>query len=396
MSFTFQSTPDKVYYDVAISNIATVDNPPPPLYFNETRNQPFVTDPESYYLSIIRFTLDTPTLPVITPEIQPNQANANLTVYSVTLQWTNPVAPFQTFTQQTFVTYIPQNLSIPQPAPPSQTDTGLKNNPQSYYDIYNYQYWIYLVNITFTTCFNALNAQVTGAGLALPSLNKPVMNWDAQQNIAILNADIAGYDDTAANHIKIFFNPSMYNLFNSFPVSIIGFNSITLGRNVRIVTSGFGGANIVPYPPVTPTYTALQIVQEYSTIALWTPVTSIVFTSNTLPIVPNNISAPLLFLNGNQFRSGGNNSNIAQVITDFVASEGMYKPQVTFAPSAQYRLVNLVGNTPIYNLDIEVYYKNRVGDLIPFRLGSGSTATIKILFTRKGTEGDFSNLLLER
>lgn len=388
MSFTFQATPDKVYYDVAISNIANSDTPPPTLYFNETRNNPFITDPESYYLSIIRFTLDTPTLPVLTPEIQPNQSNRDLTIYSVSLEWTNPVAPFQTFTQQTYVTYIPQNTAVPPPAPPSQTVTGLKNNSQTYYDIYNFQYWIYLVNITFTTCFNALNAQVVGAGLVLPTAYAPVMSWDVQQNIAILNADQAGYDDTASNYIKIYFNPSMYNLFVSFPVVIEGFDTIVDGTNIRLIMSGFGGANIVPYPPVAPTYTALQIVQEYSTISLWTPITSIVFTSNTLPIVPNNISAPLLFLNGNQFRSGGNNANIAQVITDFVANEGFYKPQITYAPQAQYRLINLVGNTPLYNLDVEVSYKNRIGELIPLRLGSGSTATIKFLFTRKGTEGD--------
>jgi hypothetical protein len=387
MSFTFQNTPDKVYYDVAISNIANSDTPPPALYFNETRNNPFVTDPESYYLSIIRFTLDTPTLPILTPEIQPNQSDRNLTIYSVSLEWTNPIAPFQKFTQQSFVTYLPQNTSISPPAPPSQTDNGLKNNSQTYYDIYNYQYWIYLVNNTFTTCFNALNAQVVAAGLVLPTTYAPVMSWDTQQNIAILNADVLGYNDTAANYIKIYFNPSMYNLFCSFPVVIEGFATIVDGTNIRLIMSGFGGSNIVPFPPVAPVYTALQIVQEYSTISLWTPVTSIVFTSNTLPIVPNNLSAPLLFLNGVRYTSGGNNSNIAQVITDFVANDGLYKPSITFAPSAQYRLINLVGNTPLYNLDVAVFYKNRIGELIPLRLGSGGTATIKILFTRKGTEG---------
>jgi hypothetical protein len=37
-------------------------------------------------------------------------------------------------------------------------------------------------------------------------------------------------------------------------------------------------------------------------------------------------------------------------------------------------------------LDIGVFYKDRVGVLVPFRLPSGGTATIKILFTRKYTE----------
>jgi hypothetical protein len=385
MSFTTRDTPNKLYYDITISNLAATSTPAPPLYFNETRNSPFVLDPESYYLSIVRFTLDTNTLPVIQPDIQPNQANRNLTSYSVTLEWDNPVAPFQRFVQQTFLIYVPQNQQANPPAPPSQTANGLQNNATGYYDIYNYQYFIFLVNQTFQNCFNALNAQVVAAGLALPSIYAPVMSWDTQQNIALLSADNAGYNDGVANYIKIYFNPPLYNLFISFPFIIESQDVVPNGKNFRVIMSGFGGANLVPYPPVAPLYTALQIVQEYSTLALWTPITSIVFTSNTLPIVANQVSAPLLFFNGQKFQSGGNNSNIAQVITDFVASEGIYKPNLVYTPTAEYRLVSLVGNTPLYNLDIEVFYRNRTGELIPFRLGSGNTATIKILFTRIGS-----------
>jgi len=391
MSFTTRDTPDKVYYDITISNLANTDSVPPVLYFNETRNSPFVIDPESYYLSIVRFTLDTNTLPVITPEIQIDQPNRDLTVYSVTLEWDNPVAPFQKFTQQTFLTYVPQNKQAIVPAPPSQTNNKLQNNATGYYDIFNYQYWILLVNQTLQQCYNDLDTQVTTAGLALPSPYAPIMNWDTQANVAILNADNAGYNDTTANYIKIYFNPSMFNLFSSFPFIIESADVIPNGKNVRVIMSGFGGANIVPYPPSTPLYNALQIVQEYSTLALWTPITSIVFTSNTLPIVANQVSAPLIFNNGKRFQSGGNNANIAQVITDFVVDDGVYKPSITYIPSAQYRLVNLVGNTPLYNIDVEVFYRDRVGELIPFRLGSGGTATIKFLFTRKGTEGEGKN-----
>ena len=387
MSLTWRETPDKVYYDITISNVQSITRPPPPLYFNETRNSPFILDPESYYLSIVRFTLDTGSVPIITPTIQPNQANKDLTIYSITLEWTNPVAPFQSFTQQEFIIFDPQNKQATPPAPPSQTANGLQNNNTGYYDIFNYQYWILLVNNTFQTCFNNLNAQVVGAGLVLPTTYAPVMSWDVQQNIALLNADQVGYDDTATNRIDVYFNPALFNLFSSFPFLIESEDLVANGKNAKIIMSGFGGANLVPYPPVAPIYTALQIVQEYSTIVNWSPVSAIVFTSNTLPIVANQVSAPLLFFDGQRLTTGGNNANIAQVITDFVANDGKYKPNLVYIPSAQYRLVSLVGNTPLYNVDIGVFYRNRVGELIPVRLGSGGTATIKILFTRKGTGG---------
>jgi len=385
MSLTTRDTPNHVYYDITVSNIENTSTGPPNIYFNETRNSPFVLDPQSYSLSIVRFTLDTNTLPIIQPDIQPSpNSNVNLTNYSITLEWSNPVAPFQTFIQQSFITYIPQNKQAIIPAPPSQTLTGLQNNETGYYDIFNYQYWILLINNTFQQCYTALNAQVVGAGLALPSAFTPTMSWDVDKNIAILNADQAGYDDTASNYIAIYFNSPLFNLFSSLPFIIESTDITSGGKNARIIMSGFGGANVIQYPPVAPTYVALQIVQEYSTIALWTPITSIVFTSNTLPIVANQVSAPLLFFNGKRFQSGGNNSNIAQIITDFVASDGIYKPNIVYIPSAQYRLVDLVGNSPLYNIDIEVFYKNRVGEFIPIRLGSGGTTTIKLLFTRKG------------
>jgi len=393
MSFTFQDTADNVYYDVVITNLETINRNPPSLYFNETRNTPFVYDPESYYLSIIRFTLDTPTLPVFIPVIQPNQGNLNLTIYSVTLSWTNPVAPFQTFNEQTFVEFIPQLENAVAPAPPNQTTDGLQNNQTGYYEILNYQYWIQLINNTFTTCFNDLNTQVTTAGLVLPSTNAPTMSWDIPTNSAVLTAEQIGYDNSIANTIEIYMNPAMYQIFSSFPVLVKGSVGITDGKNIQIIMDGFGGANVIVFPPTAPAisqYDALQIVQEYSTIALWTPITSIVFTSNTLPVVPANISSPLLFINGEVYNNGGNNSNISQVVTDFVSDTGIYKPNIVYTPSAQYRLINLVGNTPIYNLDLNVYWKSRTGVLQPFKLSSGSTATIKLLFTRKGTGGSSS------
>lgn len=387
MSFSGSSgqTPDKLYYDITITNLQTQTTPPPVAYFNESRNTPFVYDPSSYYFSIIRFTLDTPTLPVFQPDIQPYQGDKDKTIYSFTLQWTNPIAPFQTFTQQTYVNFIPQDKEAVVPRPPNGTVNGLQNNTTGYYNIYNYQYWIYLCNLALTQCFNDLNSQVVGAGLVLPTANAPVLNFDTQNSIAILIADQAGYDTTSADYIKIFFNPAMYQLFSSFPVVINNLTSPTLGINLQIDTNTFGGSTLVQYPPVSPTYTAIQVFQEYSTIALWTPITSIVFCSNTLPIVPNQVSAPLLFYDGRIITSG-NNSNIAQVITDFVSDTGVYKPNIVYNPQAEYRLIELQGNRPLTNVDVSIFWKNRLGELTPFRLSSGSTATIKVLFTKKGSD----------
>jgi hypothetical protein len=390
-----QHLADKLYYDVICSNLQQTTGQPPILSFIETRTIPFVYSPEDYYLSIIRFTLDTNPLPIFVPLIQPNQPDKDLTVYSITLEFTSTVTNI-TYTQQTYIKYSPQTKFAVPPQPPSQTDNGLQNNSTGYYYIYNYQYWIYLINQAFIQCFNDLVKLVIDGGESgsiIPTSNPPVMAYDTNSNLAILYADKNGYStstdsNNVGSQIGIYFNSNMYNLFGSFPCYLLNLNENNQGKNVQIQTNTFGGSNIQPYPPSSVSanqYDAIVVYQEYSTIDLWNPVMAVVFCSNTLPIVPNQISSPLVYVNGLSYNVGGNNANVANIITDLVAAP-TYKPTVIYSPSAQYRLIEMTGTRAIYTLDITCYWKNRIGELNPIRLSAGSTATIKFLFTKKSTE----------
>ena len=379
------STPDKLYYDIQVSNVNNNNTLPPVLSFIETRNTPFLYESGKYFLSIIRFSLDTPNLPVFIPTIQaaPN-TDINLTIYSVTLQWTNPEDTTQTFTVQKFIRYIPQSNISEIPPNPTQTSNDLQYNTGNYYNIYNYQYFIYLINLQLTAAFTELLTQVETAELALPTIQSPVLSWNTDNNTAVLNCDVLGYSTSSQNYIKIYFNTALSQLFSSFPVLI---NSVTSyeGLNAQIITDSYNNANVIQYPPYKPTYDAIQVFQEFSTVALWNPITSIVFTSNTLPIVSNQVSTPVLYLNGIQTGSNGNNALINQVITDFISNDGVYKPQLVYEPSAQFRYIELLSNRPLNTFDLQVFWKDRNGVLIPFYLSSGCTATIKVLFTKKSS-----------
>ncbi|MDB4352880.1 hypothetical protein OAA60_05575 [Porticoccaceae bacterium] len=377
-----QNTPEKLYYDIQLTNLESNTSLPPVLNFIETRNVPFLYNADEYYMSIIRFSLDTPNLPIFIPTIQLNQPDINLTIYTVCLQWTNPLDANQTYTVITPVMFIPQSRVAAIPPPPSLT--GIQYNGGNYYNVYNYQYFIYLINEAFIVCYNQLKAEVEADGLVLPSDYYPVLSWDTQNNTAIVNVDVLGYSTIAANYIKIFFNTSLAQLFSSFPVII---NSTTPGLNAQLITNSFNESNIIAYPPSNPTYDAIQVFQEYSTIALWSPITAIVFTSNTLPIISNQVSTPIVFNNGSSFGGNGNNSLVNQVITDFISDSGIYKPNLVYEPTAQYRWIELLGNRPLTTFDLQVYWKDRYGVLNPFYLSSGSTASIKILFSKKHTMG---------
>jgi len=370
------------YVDLYAINGNSLDELPVPVAFTQTRNKPFLQKPDDYYLSVVRFQIDTNSLPVFNAVIQFNQGDLNLTIYSVTLTWNNPVAPFQQFNQQTYVNWSPQDLVSPIPQPPSLTQDKFQDDSGGYYYAYNYAYFIQLINNAFSVCFASLSVQVSMAGLVLPTTNAPVMVWNGDKNVAILNADILGYNSTSANKILIYFNLPMYNLFNTMPSYIVSGTS-PIGKNFLIDTNNFGNSTVVGFPFYSPTYNALQIFQEQSCLGVWSPITGIVITSNTLPINSTNIANPCIYLNGIATNNNGNNSNVEQVLTDFQAPDGQYKNQITYIPSAQYRYIDLTGNSPLYTIDINMYWRNKVSKLIPFRLTAGSGASLKILFQKK-------------
>jgi hypothetical protein len=51
----------------------------------------------------------------------------------------------------------------------------------------------------------------------------------------------------------------------------------------------------------------------------------------------------------------GNNSDIANIITDLVSETGAYRPALVYTPAAQYRLITLNGNRPLFNLDLTIF-----------------------------------------
>ncbi len=122
-----------------------------------------------------------------------------------------------------------------------------------------------------------------------------------------------------------------------------------------------------------------------SSIALWNPVSSIVFASSLLPIVPTQTSAPKN-LGGNNLVSGGNNSNLLPTLSDFsiaVDANNQYRPMVEYNPGAEYRLIDMNSTMNLNRIDIIVYWKDRHGTLHPFNLQPGCSASVKLMFRRK-------------
>jgi hypothetical protein len=55
--------PDNIYLDIQISNINNENTAPIILNYNQTRDTPILKNPSDYELSIVRFSLQTTSLP---------------------------------------------------------------------------------------------------------------------------------------------------------------------------------------------------------------------------------------------------------------------------------------------------------------------------------------------
>ena len=98
---------------------------------------------------------------------------------------------------------------------------------------------------------------------------------------------------------KIFFNSRLYELLSSFPAIFRGnqgdMNYSLVFTNTREVSVRpiFNGVPQSEQPTVQNYF--IQLFQEIATVSLWSPVSSIVFTTSLLPIKSTNTSPPRVF-----------------------------------------------------------------------------------------------------
>lgn len=259
---------NNIYYDILISNISSNSNLPVIVNYKDSRTIPLIKNTSGYEFSIIRFTVDTTVVPVFVPVIQQNQSDVNLTIYySITLSYTD-IGSGVTYNFQQFIEYEPQDFSVPAPIPPSSNPPYYpQDNSTSYYFVYNYSYLIYLVYKALSNATNGLIAACASGGVVIAP-TAPLMTFDLSTLVATINIDTAFYGTNQSNKINIFFNQAMAQLFNSMPMNVLPFNA-TLGKQFQLANNYLINIDGSFQSAIT---------QEYTTVASWNPVMSIVFT----------------------------------------------------------------------------------------------------------------------
>lgn len=367
-----QSASPYSYLELQSYNIQSNTTAPPRLIYNVTRDGNYSElGSGNYELAVSRFSLDTSTLPSFIPLIQPNQSDVNLTIYSFTLSYKGSSV-------QTFVEWSPQNLSVPTPNPPSLNPNGLQDNSSGYYACQNIQWFYNILQITLNQCMTDLIVlQPT-----LSTVSPPVLVYDVGSTLASFYVDQAYYE-TNTDLISLYMNAPMFALLESFVYQYYGTQGILFGKNYKLVVNSYNGTTTTTLPTgASINYTAVGLTQTSSTVSTWSPVNSIVFVSNTIPIKSTFIMPPQVYYESQNIGVNPSLNQVQNIITSFQSENLLCKPFVTYTPTV-LRWISLTGNQPLKLFSIEAYWRDNSGGLNPIYLGSNQSFSMLICFKIK-------------
>ena len=419
--------PTHIYYDLEIANQSLTDTgvPPNPLSFTQVRSSAVLDNPNDYFMSIVRFSLDTAgSLPSFIPQIDLEQLPAdpdfpNGTVYEVTLNYqdagnANPLLQVNYISTRNVI-FIPHNSASTALIPggdfaPPTTPLTIRNTTTNYFWVQNIEQWIMMINDALTKAWADVCALVNGAvpgTLALTDLDPPYLSWDTANNKATLwmNKSLADQGryfnaftfstpvpSASPAKVNLWFNAPLHILFSSFEYAFQGYappQSFLLRVYDRGNIGTSAQTNVFPIataPNEYPPWVAFAMEQAFSTGPTMTPITSIIFTTSLLPVLPSLLGVPQLFSGTNSGVLSQDNNNIINTVTDLevnLVRGDEYLPNVIYEPTAEYRLLDLQSNAPLTSIQIAVFWKDIFGQLHPFYLQNGCGATMKVMFRKK-------------
>ena len=378
----YEDLPSNIYYDAnIINNDQSGTKNAPVLQFQDIRSTPILSHPQLYELSVVRFNLQSAnSLPLWIPNIQLDQGvnyDPNLTTYSFTLSYDYEGSNYSS--GQTYVIYIPCDLSVRLPTSLQSTE----DLHVPYYYVKSFNTIVEMLNNALSEAFQRLMNSASYFGVNLPTSNAPYFEWDNSSSKFILNADVVGFSSNDPAHISIYANTALYTLMSGFQADYYG-SDIVDGKNYEFkIQKDIRLLNIFVISDI---YSVIQLFQEYSSGALFSPISSIVFTTTMLPVLPSNSTKPTIFNGTGDLQNSGNNNNITSLITDFEVQDNMgygFCGQLSYIPTAEYRFISLnSGNDRINNIDINIFWRDQYSHLHPMYLMPGCKCDIKILFRK--------------
>ena len=350
---------DLVYYNANLFN--PTGGQPVPAFISDIRSQAVIDRPEDWQVSVVRFdvtsglmppmTLPMGVPPTNTPGVYPSALRVVLRYLGV-----DYAAAVQVFCFSA--------------------------------DLFGAVYGLDELAARFNTALATAYALIPGPSSSEP----PVIAFNAVTQLFTLYYQ-ATYV-TAANPIEIYLNAQAYGYLQILSAAFFGWSSPS-GRDFRIQVESPGAITLPPSapPPGRAGYpTIVQAIagevralsQQGVSTASTNGVRSILITTS-MPISSESLPASSLAGQQNSTYS----SNSLPILSDFVVggSDPAENPvadrlQITYLPTAEYRMIQMRGLEPIKRVDLKFYYTLLSGELRQLSIPPGGHVSAKLMFRR--------------
>lgn len=350
-------SPDYIYYNITIRHNPNLGPGIQQAVYYSNQSDNIVPKCNDYYCSIVRFSVPGYNIPLMIFPIQNNQANPNLSTYSVTME-------FGGIFYQVYLIFDPRDFTIPAPT----TAIPLQKISEYYY-IFEYQHMIDMMNTALATAYGMIPGPPAGSAI-------PYFIFDPVTQLISFICTKAGYDLNQPNPISVYLNSPLYQLVQGIAVLDFG-SSAANGASFQIYVTDTGNNSYTP-PNQAVVYPQLyyQIQQQFFALDNWNVFQNLVFTTSSIPIVKEYVQS-----------SNVNNSAQTPIITDFNPylsdRSGSFRSILSYFPQGPYRLIDMISGDPLKKVDIQVFWQDKSNNLYPVYISTGQEVNIKILFVNK-------------
>jgi len=381
-----ETNKDHIYYNIKIHNDG-IDDTNIPIYFNENRGTALVEKASDYYVSIIRFSLESTNLPVLmmrpdTSLITNPNKNILQLVYKMSFSGDNFTTRTQIKTRNViFLPPIDNSNTLP-----LEFNDELKFN--SFYYLYNIQQFIRMLNKTSEDLLNDLKTSYSGIS-GLPPL------FTFEPSSGLISIKYFPFTNTTLPEGQQVFTPNIvlnHSLYSALSGFSFHYDALypdeykllpdNIKRNPDYRQAGEGDVSVV----VGENYSYI-LSQDYPSISILNPISSIAFSTSRLPIQPTQEAKPLIVGGTSLYGiNDGENNDFSPIINDFsIYNENgyAYKPSVYYTPGSEYKLNDLFGSNPIQHVDILCDWIDIYGRKHQMFLESQNSAEIQLLFRKK-------------
>lgn len=355
------SDPDNLYLNIRINRGGDSD----PRYYTNVatydivQNNPIINNPSEYYLAITDYSIPLESIPLNIARVVPNQPNPNLMTSTLSLVVPSaiPGQPDNVFTLN--VEFIPTTTVNP----PIQN--------QQFQVITSY-YFIYTPLVLLNSFNQTLDALLSAASISLPvgirNAYFALEDGDFQKLVLVVP------DYFVQNNIRIAFNTEANNYFGGFS-TFFNINSLTnrytfLYYNTNNLCDELGKYD------VNGSY--WKYIQQSYLLPQWSSLSKILIYTTSIPIrnqqsssnnrlAPDLLSTlPLLFVDIPDYNT--------------ISQAGTY---AYFIPGAQYQLVDLISETPLRKIQINIAWMDHNGEVFPLYLQPYNSCNLQIGFFKK-------------